>query len=59
MELRKFIATTIREYLNEMAMPSSTHIDTFWYHGTSKDNISKIIQDKLYQKLVSSYLLTF
>ena len=43
---RKFIATTIREYLNEMAMPSSTHIDTFWYHGTSKDKINKIIQDK-------------
>ena len=45
-DLRKFIATTIREYLNEMAMPSSTHIDTFWYHGTSKDKINKIIQDK-------------
>lgn len=36
MELRNFIATTIREYLNEMAMPSSTHIDTFWYHGTDE-----------------------
>lgn len=46
MELRKFIATTLREYLNEMAMPSPTHIESFWYHGTSKQNIDKIIQDR-------------
>jgi hypothetical protein len=46
MELRKFIATTIREYLNEMALPSPTHTNTFWYHGTSKEYINKIIQDK-------------
>ena len=36
MKLRKFIATTIREYLNEMAIPSSTHIDSLWYHGTDE-----------------------
>lgn len=33
MKLRKFIKTTIREYLNEQIKNS----DTVWYHGTDKE----------------------
>ena len=32
MELRKFIGTTIREYLNEQKKT----LDNVWYHGTDK-----------------------
>ena len=44
-DLRQTIRTVVRGYLNEMALPSPTHIDSFWYHGTSKEYIDKIIQD--------------
>lgn len=37
---------TFEEYLNEMAMPSSKQRGAFWYHGTSKEYIDKIIKDK-------------
>lgn len=46
LKLTKIITTIIHECLNEMAMPLSTHIDSFWYHGTSKRYIDKIIKDK-------------
>ncbi len=45
-KLNNYVDDVIREYLNEMAMPSSTHISSFWYHGTSGKHIDKIIKDK-------------
>jgi hypothetical protein len=35
MELRKFIATTIREYLNEYKI-NNHELSGYWYHGTNK-----------------------
>ena len=46
-DLKQTIKSVIRGYLNEMAIPSSAQIDSFWYHGTSKEYIGKIIQDKV------------
>lgn len=37
---------TFKDYINEMAMPSSKQKGAFWYHGTSKEYIDKIIKDK-------------
>lgn len=41
------IKNTIKNYLNELAMPSSHHTNSFWYHGTTKEFIDKIINDKM------------
>lgn len=39
-DLRKFIATTIREYLNE-----NQNSDNYLYHGTSLENVENIINN--------------
>lgn len=41
------IKNMVKNYLNELAMPSSEHTNSFWYHGTSKEFIDKIIDDKM------------
>lgn len=37
---------TFENFINEMAMPSSSQRGSFWYHGTSKEYVDKIIKDK-------------
>ena len=47
MELRKFIATTIREYLNEQEKT----LDNVWYHGTDKkfnEKRTKVLHERYY-----------
>ena len=35
-DLRKFITTTIREYLNENLNNQKHELPEYWYHGTNK-----------------------
>lgn len=37
---------TFENFINEMAMPSTNQRGVFWYHGTSKEYVDKIIKDK-------------
>ena len=46
MELRKFIATTIKEYLNE------NYSNDIWYHGSNnKFNMFDLVNNKTYMEI--------